>query len=293
MTAFILCILCTGGIFLVFRLYKTLDINTPMAIVVNYAVAGTLGWYLAGGIDAMVYAYNQPWFYINVALGVCFLTLFNLIATCTKEMGVAVASISTKLSMIIPVAVFIAVFPDDNLTLEKGIAITLAIVSIFLTTGGAYKKSTSKWAFALPVIIFIGSGIIDLDFGYFSSQLESDSNMMAFTSVPFTVAFIWGLLMRINTKHRHTPSAKDVAGGLLLGVVNFGSLFFLLTAYETSGLDKSSLIPAVNIGVVIFSTLGAIVLFKEKPSTRTWIGLALGCSSIAILLAYNTKELIS
>jgi drug/metabolite transporter (DMT)-like permease len=284
MTAFILCILCTGGIFLVFRLYKTLDINTPIAIVVNYAVAGTLGWSLAGGLDAMVYAYEQPWFFINAIMGIGFLALFNLIAKCTKEMGVAVASIATKLSMIIPVVGFIAIFPGDHLTWQKGVAFSMAILAIFLTTGGAYKKSTSKWAFALPVIIFIGSGLIDMDFGYFSSDLESDSHMMAFTSVPFTVAFIWGMLLRINPKYRHSLSTKDVAGGVLLGVVNFGSLFFLLTAYETSGLDKSSLIPAVNIGVVIFSTLGAILLFKEKPSTRIWIGLALGCSSIAILL---------
>ena len=288
MTAFILCILCTGGIFLVFRLYKSLDVNTPMAIVVNYAVAGTLGWILAGGGKAMMYAFEQPWFFINAAMGIGFLALFNLIAKCTKEMGVAVASIATKLSMIIPVVVFIAVFPDDHLTLEKGIAITLAICAILLTTAVDSDRLSTKWAIAIPVIIFIGSGLIDLVFGYFSGHLENNSNMMAFTSVPFTVAFIWGMLMRVRPEHRHRLTLKDFGGGVLLGVVNFGSLFFLLTAYETSGLDKSSLIPAVNIGVVIFSTLGAILLFKEKPSTRTWIGLALGCSSIAILLAYNS-----
>jgi len=284
MIAFILCILCTGGIFLVFRLYKSLDINTPIAIVVNYAVAGTLGWSLAGGGKAMVYASEQPWFLINAVMGIGFLALFNLIAKCTKEMGVAVASIATKLSMIIPVVVFIAIFPGDHLTLEKSVAITLAICAIFLTTAGGSKKSLTKWAIAIPLVIFIGSGLIDMVFGYFSGQLESNSHMMAFTSVPFTVAFIWGMSMMVIPEHRHKLTLKDFGGGVLLGVVNFGSLFFLLTAYETSGLDKSSLIPAVNIGVVIFSTLGAILLFKEKPSTRTWIGLALGCSSIAILL---------
>ena len=78
MTYFIFCILSTGGIFLVFRYFKYFDVNTPMAIVINYAVAAGMGWSIAGGFEAMKQATSEPWFVTNTLMGAGFLFLFNL-----------------------------------------------------------------------------------------------------------------------------------------------------------------------------------------------------------------------
>jgi hypothetical protein len=260
-----------------------------MAIVINYAVAAGMGWTLAGGAEALINAYSQPWFIINVIMGAGFLFLFNLMAKCTRELGVAVASISAKLSLVIPATVFILIDPTDNLTLSKFIAFTFAIVAIVMSSLGSNQKKeikTSNMLLLIPVIIFLGSGIIDMVFGYFSGPeyLPKATDSIAFTSVPFSVAFILGCLLRVNPKHRHPLTKKDLAGGIILGAINFGSLYFLLGSYENSGMDKSSVIPALNIGVILFSTLAAGILFKEKPSTKTTMGLVLGFISIAILL---------
>ena len=40
-----------------------------MAIVVNYAVAGGLGWTLAGGVDAMASAASATWFPTTAIMG--------------------------------------------------------------------------------------------------------------------------------------------------------------------------------------------------------------------------------
>ena len=90
------------GIFLVFRYFKNFGVNTPMAIVINYAVAAGLGWSLAGGFEAMKQAISEPWFVTTALMGAGFLFLFNYdSALCTRELGVAVASVSTKLGLII------------------------------------------------------------------------------------------------------------------------------------------------------------------------------------------------
>jgi hypothetical protein len=107
---------------------------------------------------------------------------------------------------------------------------------------------------------------------------------MAFTSVPFTTAFVVGSVIVLFKKNTSLPSRNDLLAGLLLGVINFGSLFFLIGAYSTPGIDKSVLIPGVNLGVVIFSTLAAVAIYKDRPSKITWSGLAIGCMSIAILM---------
>ena len=142
-------------------------------------------------------------------------------------------------------------------------------------------------AFILPVIIFTGSGAIDLVFAWFSGPefIPSTEYAMAFTSVPFTVAFILGAgIWFFQNGFSKIPAKKDILAGLLLGVVNFGSLFFLLGAYGIPGIDKSVIIPMVNIGVVLFSTLSAVAIYKDRPSKVAWSGLAIGCISIIILM---------
>ena len=281
MTYFIFCILSTGGIFLVFRYFKYFDVNTPMAIVINYAVAAGMGWSIAGGFEAMKQATSEPWFVTTALMGAGFLYLFNLIALCTRELGVAVASVSTKLSLIIPATVFILIDPNDNLSIEKLAAFALSIVAIVLSSLGKVEisKNRNRLLLIVPAIIFLGSGAIDLVIG-----LNSNANPLVFTSVPFSVAFAIGLVIRVIPKYRHKLTAKEILGGMVLGVTNFGSLYYLLGAYENSGLDKSSVIPSLNIGVIIFSTLSAFLLFKEKPSNKTIWGLALGLISISIFL---------
>ena len=284
----IFCILCTGGVFLTFRAFEQWGVNRYYAIVINYGVASTLGWTLSGGLPMMKTASDMPWFFLTMAMGLGFLFLFNLMAKCTAELGVAVSSIASKLSLVIPVAIFLIIDPTDILTTKKLIALSLALVAILISSLGDDSKhhSHSKWAFLLPIIIFVGSGAIDLVIAWFSNPIHipTTEHAMAFTSVPFTTAFVVGSVIVLFKKNTSLPSRNDLLAGLLLGVINFGSLFFLIGAYSTPGIDKSVLIPGVNLGVVIFSTLAAVAIYKDRPSKITWSGLAIGCMSIAILM---------
>jgi len=288
----ILCIVCTGGVFLTFRAFEAWGVNRYNAIVINYGIAASLGWTLSGGIPAMQSAYEMPWFITTAIMGAGFLFLFNLMARCTAKLGVAVASIASKISLVIPVAIFLIIDPKDILTGIKALALALALIAIVLSFRGEDSKHLghSKWAFLLPIIIFLGSGAIDFVFAWFSNpvHIPTIEHAMAFTSVPFTVAFVLGIIVWFIKYQTSTtlilPTKQDLYAGVFLGLVNFGSLLFLLGAYSTPGVDKSILIPGVNIGVVLFSTLAAIAIYKDKPNLRTWLGLVIGCVSIAVLM---------
>ena len=209
MINFLLCILCNSGIFLTFRLFKSKGINTPMAITINYLVAACFGWLQAGGFEAMQESTSKPWFITTAIMGTGFLFLFNLMAKCTREFGVSIATMSTKLSMVIPISVFLIIHPEDQITLAKAIAISLAFLTIILSSNNSKEERKSRLDLLMPMIIFLGSG-----------------------------------------------------------------------------LDNSSVIPSLNVSVIILSTITALLLFKEKPSTKTWIGLALGCISISLFLLF-------
>ena len=88
-------------------------------------------------------------------MGLLFIYLFQLIARTTQTLGLTVTSIASKLSMVLPVALFLAFDPLDALTWKKGVAIALAIPAIVLAswkrgrTDGAAGElvGSCRWSF--------------------------------------------------------------------------------------------------------------------------------------------------
>jgi drug/metabolite transporter (DMT)-like permease len=71
-------------------------------------------------------------------------------------------------------------------------------------------------------------------------------------------------------------------GGLVLGTVNYFSVYALLRALNSDGLPASFFFPVNNLGVVLLALLLSGLLFKEKPDPKQKAGI--GVSLIAILL---------
>ena len=157
----------SAGIFLLFQLFERWRVDTFPAIVINYGVAAGLGWSLAGGMTTFKSVMHEPWAMVALCMGLLFIYLFQLIARSTQENGVTVTSIAAKLSMVLPVALFLLFDPNDTLNWQKGLAIALAIPAIVLASWkGTEKGRVAKWI--VPLVIFFGSGMIDLMFAGFS-----------------------------------------------------------------------------------------------------------------------------
>lgn len=288
----LLCIACSAGIFLLFRAFKGWGAHTLQAIVINYGVAALLGWTLSGGFSTLKMAWGTPWVNTAMAVGILFIYLFHLIARSTQELGVTVTSIAAKLSMVIPVAVFLVFDPTDEPALTKLLAVGLAVPAVVLSSW-KNEKQTSNRSWIIPLIIFLGGGLIDLMFGWYSGpeHMTTIEFRYLFATIPFSVAFVIGLCLLLKAKLRPVPTNTDYnrtitwIGGIILGVINFGSLYLLLEAFDKLPLDRSAIMPITNLGIVLVSSLMAIYTFKEKLSTTNWMGLLLGALSIGLLLA--------
>ena len=114
-------------------------------------------------------------------------------------------------------------------------------------------------------------------------DLEEKLNMCS--AILFDVAggigMIVALIIMIGTRRKFR--LKNVLAGVVLGVPNYGSIYFLLQAFENSGMKSSVLFPVNNISIVVFSALAAIVFFKEKVSKLNMLGILLALVSIAII----------
>ena len=294
-TYLIISISLSTGIFLLFQAFKSWNIDSFKAIVINYGVAGSLGWWLAGGTDTFRRAWESDprWVGTGLAAGGLFIYLFQLIARSAQENGITVTSISAKLSMVIPVAIFLLFDPGDPVTVQKIAAIGLSIPAIVLSSWKPEQTNNEKnWL--IPMVIFVGSGMIDFMFAAFSSPqfMKEIAFRLLFPSLPLSTAFAIGLTWLIIIRNREQPalyrSKNTWLGGIFLGVINFGSLYFLLETYDKVSLDKSAIMPINNLGIIIASAVLSLLLFSEKLNMRNIIGLALGAGAIALLYAEHT-----
>jgi hypothetical protein len=290
MTYLILAILTATAIFAGFRAFPRWGADTFQVIVINYAVAAGMGWWLAGGWPTFVLAWGDAWLYTAIAVGSLFLYLFHLMARSAQVNGLTVTTVAAKLSMVLPVLVFLIGDSSDELSWTKTTALLCSLPAVVLASWKADEPFKLQDA-RMPLIIFFGGGMIDLMFGWFSGpeHMRLPEFRYLFTAIPFTIALLIGLMilaMKRAKKSPESPTKRWVTwtSGLVLGFINFGSLYFLLQAYSDVPLDRSAITPLINLGVVLSSALLARTAFKEQLSRRNALGLALGCTAMALLL---------
>ena len=63
-------------------------------------------------------------------------------------------------------------------------------------------------------------------------------------------------------------------GGICTAANNKFNLFL------SGALPTAIFFPIYNVGILILTTLSAIVIFKEKLSLKQWIGVAIGIISV-------------
>ena len=110
-------------------------------------------------------------------------------------------------------------------------------------------------------------------------------NLDVFLSTIFSTAFIFGAIVLgyqlIVKKEKFQLLA--IPSGIVLGVINYGTMFFLAKALGSNVLDSSVLFPVNNLCILTVSTIISVVIFKEKLSSKNWIGIGLSLLAIFIL----------
>jgi hypothetical protein len=171
-----------------------------------------------------------------------------------------------------------------------GIGLTLA--GVLLTI---YKKKTQlpEPAFIyLPVILFLGMGLVDSLVKLAQYEYVPDNRLSLFTTVLFSISALIGLMVSFLRKGRFRSlfSLRALYWGILLGGVNFGSIFFLVKTLNYrhpvhGSIDSSAVFGINNIGIVTLSVLLGMLLFREQLTVMNKTGV-LVCILATILLAY-------
>jgi uncharacterized membrane protein len=69
----------------------------------------------------------------------------------------------------------------------------------------------------------------------------------------------------------------------MLGIINYGTMFFIIKALNSKLLEASTLFPINNLSILTLSTFISVIVFKEKLSKKNWLGIGLSLIAIIIL----------
>ena len=267
----------------IFKLFPKYKIDTLQAIVVNYCVCVITGSLFLGHMPISTAGFSQPWFPWALLMGASFISIFNLIAYCTRVDGITTATIANKLSLVIPVIISIVLF-HEGAGVGKIAGILLAFPAVYLTT--RVKESDGKTPSLIwPMLLFVGSGLLDTLVNYAQHTFLNTAELQAtYTIYCFAVAGVLGIalvtvLVILKKVELHW---RNIIAGICVGVPNYFSIYFLIRALNSNMMQSSAAIPVINIGILVASALTAILVFREKANGQRIIGLVL--SVIAILL---------
>lgn len=280
----ILSILASTAIFVVFKLFERFKINTLQAIVINYITACCCGLLSYEGTINISETSNSKWFLGAILLGFLFISVFNLMALTAQRHGLSVASVAGKMSVMIPVVFGIHVYAE-SISVQKIFGIVLALIAVYLTAIKAKSSINIRQSLWLPFLLFLGSGVIDTSIKYLETTYVPENGIPIFSATIFGCAAIIGILILIIMKLKNTFvfNVKNIFGGIILGIINYYSIFFLLRALQFEGLESSMLFTVNNVAIVMVSTLVGLLLFKESISKKNWFGISLAIISILLV----------
>lgn len=279
----LLSIVCATSLVVCFRYFDRWKIDTTFAIVYNYIFCVVTGLVFVS--DYSVFAQLPSWsgFPYAVGLGVFFYLIFVLVGRNTLLSGVVSTSIAMKLSFVIPVALAVWLY-GDSLTVQKIIGIVFAAISVFLI---AWEKESPHaegkgWLKALlPFMIFIGSGLCDASFNYIQKRHAVPGWDHPITILVFFCAMLSG--WAANIRKPGIFQWKNLGAGIMLGIPNYFSLYFLLKTLSTLNWQSSVIFPVNNLGIVCLSAFVGFVLFRETMNLRKLAGFVLAVASILII----------
>lgn len=287
----ILAILFSTGVFVAMRLFKRFGLDNHQALMWNYVFATGTGFVVCESYETIPQIVAEPWFGLSILTGFWFIFTYLLMTASTQRSGVMVTSLSSKLSVVLPILAGV-VFLHEKLNLVASVGIVLALVALVLVVGGRNNKTdgrdvSRKVSMILPIFIFFGTGTGDI-LMKITEQQNTVGNLGFMIAFIYFVALVFGIIIVVwdLVKGKSKWEWKNAAGGIGLGVINYFSTYCVY--YAMRCFDNVVLFPIYNIGVVSLTALTGWLLFKEKLTWKNYLGLAIAIIAV-ILIAFRPE----
>ena len=278
MLPLLLTILCSSSIALIIKHSDSKEGN-PL-VLLN-------GNYLACSVISLIFflfeedpAFSIETLIFSGLLAVMFVTGFFAFAKSVNVAGTALAVVSSRLSVVVPIIFSILIF-NELPNMGQGAGFIFTVVTIIFFYLSLKTLDTRELCFIEYVYLFglmMAIGINDFGMKIFQ-QWRPPSEKSFFLLSLFTFCFVYTAALIFITKSKYEKAT--FGRGLVLGVPNMFSSFFLLGALAQ--LPGIVVYPVTNIGIILVSTFGAALIWKERLNRYGRYALIAGIISIALL----------
>lgn len=299
-------VVCSVAIGMIFKHTGPLDIDRTALLTVNYGAAvGVAGLLIAMGgrsVEGKL-GLSPTLLLLGVGTGALLIAGFFLLAYATDVAGMSLAIGVMRVSVVIPFLASWLVW-EEVPSVAQGIGMVLAGAAFFLiarkerrpepvpvgagTTGveEAIPEAVSDvdWhAFGVLALTFCMGGAVDLSMKTFEEGFGTTNSRVLFLLLAFGVAFLIGVVMvgARGFRKGKWPGPRAMGWGLLLGIVNYGSLEFILRAIAV--LPGPFVFPANNIAIMVLAAVLGVYLWNEHLSRANRIGIGLAIVALVLL----------
>jgi drug/metabolite transporter (DMT)-like permease len=284
MIALIGTIICSTLLLVIFRIFERYEIDSFQAIVVNYFTAFICGISIYAADIQPAILTNLTWIPFIGVSAILFISLFIIMAISAQKNGIASTSVAVKMSMALSMLGMILIY-KEAISFLKISGVVLALLGVFLLAG-ANKGTNKNSASFMLVILFFGSGLLDLHLNYAQKVALTNLSPPLFTAFGFGLAGCIGLVVYIiqGIRSSYKPvGAKNIIAGVTLGIPNFYSIYFILKSYRTLNWQDSSVLAVANVSIVILSVFVGLLVFKEQVNKIKIAGILSALLAITLL----------
>lgn len=284
MYTLILSISCSVAVSVLLKVARSRAIQIDQAIAFNYVMAGSLCWFLLGSRPTALIQDASTW-PLLVALGLLLPSVFLIMAKAVQHAGIVLSDVAQRLSLLLPLIAAFTIFGESTTPGKlTGIAVALVALGALLWRPERPGTDASSKRGATVVVLLLlgvwfGYGIIDILFKQMAKTGSAFPNtLLGAFILAGLVSFAWLVAKRTAW------SGRSMLAGLLLGLLNFGNIYFYVRAHQLYSDNPTLVFSAMNIGVISLGTLVGAGVFRERI---TWVNAAgVGMAILAIFILF-------
>ena len=283
----ILAALCSAVLTLMLKLFRDPKGNRFGIILGNYLTCVLIA-FLQMPEKGRLFAVSSSTLLMSAAAGFLYVAGLVFTQTSVRKNGATLTSAFSRLGLIVPLTVSFLFFEEVPSLLKIG-GLVLAGAAIWLINSSAGENPAVQASsggerknIAVLLMTLLACGCSETMAKVFSRLGDQGEDTRYFFFLFLTAALL--TLILCTAEKRKTGKGiriAELAAGILAGIPNYCSSYFLLKALLA--LPAALVYPVFSVGAILLVTIGGAVFFREKLGKRQYAGLALILCALVLL----------
>lgn len=263
------------------KLSERSDSRILNVLSVNYLTAACIGFFISDYEAPLFNEDSFPVIIIALLLGIIFIINLYVYSSSIDKIGMGISITAMRISLVIPIFVSLIIY-NEHISYLGFAGIVLVLFSLYLLIPGMKSKESLGVRTAFyPILIFLFSGFIDVMLKVFEREYNHILSEYTFLGFIFFSAFISGIIILVRKKEL-SFKPKEILYGIIIGVANLYSSFFLLLALKE--MSGSMVFSLTNISTVLIGTIIGVLVWKDQLTLKQKMGLIGASLSILLLI---------